>query len=182
MVDLTKVKLYSQSWYNSTEYDALIGDIILNAEAYINELISWRYVPKTYNFKQFAYVESDGLVYLDKKPVLSINSISKQDNTPITDFSLDNYGGIICLKCNNSGCSCLMQNVIVDYSVGGLATDYPLAIDNIILDLVLKKLNFAINNAQGFTSFKIGSDINMNFMFELTEEQKTTIKKYQDQL
>lgn len=178
MIDLAKIKLHAKMWLDetSTEYDEIITDCLDYAKAYVNELIGWRYVPETHEFTQLALL-IDNKIYLEKLPVTNVLSV-QSESEEIYDYTLNKYDGTICFKCScDCPCDC-DKTYTVNYEVGGIASDYPVAIDNIILDIALKKLNHHINNANGFSSMSIGSDINLTFMYELTDEQKRTIKAY----
>lgn len=182
MVDLNKVKIYTSSWLDSssTQYDNLIEDIILSTKSFVNEIIGWRYAPEAYSFKSILVVSEDNRIYLDKLPVTSITSLTRVNGEGLEFTDLDNANGILSL--NNNVCGCFTpkseNSVVVEYVVGGIVDDYPIAVNEIILQLVLKKLNHTINNANGFNSLQIGGDINLQFKYELTQEQEKILKAY----
>ena len=141
LVDLALIKQYTISWLDpvNTEYDTLIDNSIVSVQSFINELIGWRHVPIEITFQAMYSIEKDNKIYLDKLPVNTINSVVGEDGV-ITNYHTDRKYGIIHIGCQDIQKCWHEQDVIVNYTVGGICEFYPDAINNIIIDLVLMAL------------------------------------------
>ena len=175
MITKDRIKKYTTSWLdiNNNDYDSLIDEVIIDAKAFINELIHWEYVPDEINFTEMQKVINNK-VFLNKTPLNFVASVKDLDGNNI-DYNIDKYYSSSLSICN----SCI-NDVVVEYSVGGYIQEYPRAVETVIIDLVIKKINHYINNANGFDNIKIGNDISSSFNFNLTPEQQMIIARYCD--
>lgn len=178
MIVIDDIKKRTLSWYDGEEYDELIQVLIEETEAEVNEMINWRHVPKEYTFNERVPVYNSREIYTSKMPINRISRVMINEEE-VTEYCVEKATGKITLN----SCLCIPCNECelyadVEYVVGGITEEYPLVIKSIIIDIVIKALNLAINNGHGYASKTILQDIKMVYNFEYTERQRMIMQQY----